>query len=80
MSDLYKMNFKTDMSEKEYLRDSNYSTEPGLESDVLAEQAKINSADAIVFIYPVFGLKLPLNLWDGLTVSGRMVSLMVIKL
>ena len=28
MSDLYKMNFKTDMSEKEYLRDSNYSTEP----------------------------------------------------
>ena len=31
MSDLYKMNFKTDMSEKEYLRDSNYSTEPGLE-------------------------------------------------
>ena len=45
---------KTDMSEKEYLRDSNYSTEPGLESDVLAEQTKINSADAIVFIYPVF--------------------------
>ena len=34
MSDLYKMNFKTDMSEKEYLRDSNYSTEPGLESDL----------------------------------------------
>ena len=53
MSDLYKMNFKTDMSEKEYLRDSNYSTEPGLESDVLAEQTKINSADAIVFIYRV---------------------------
>ncbi len=62
MSDLYKMNFKTDMSEKEYLRDSNYSTEPGLESDVLAEQAKINSADAIVFIYPVFWTEAPAKL------------------
>ena len=59
MSDLYKMNFKTDMSEKEYLRDSNYSTEPGLESDVLAEQTKINSADAIVFIYPIFWTEAP---------------------
>ena len=54
--------FKTDMSEKEYLRDSNYSTEPGLESDVLAEQAKINSADAIVFIYPVFWTEAPAKL------------------
>ena len=62
MSDLYKMNFKTDMSEKEYLRDSNYSTEPGLESDVLAEQTKINSADAIVFIYPVFWTEAPAKL------------------
>ena len=42
--------------------DSNYSTEPGLESDVLAEQAKINSADAIVFIYPVFWTEAPAKL------------------
>ena len=47
MSDLYK---------------SNYSTEPGLESDVLAEQTKINSADAIVFIYPVFWTEAPAKL------------------
>lgn len=40
ISDLYKMNFKTDMSEKEYLRDSNYRETPELEEDVLAEQKK----------------------------------------
>jgi NAD(P)H dehydrogenase (quinone) len=56
------MNFRTDMSEKEYLRDSNYSTEPSLESDVLVEQEKINSADAIAFIYPVFWTEAPAKL------------------
>lgn len=62
LSDLYQMDFKTDMSEKEYLRDSNYSTEPCLEADVLAEQAKINAADAIIFIYPVFWTEAPAKL------------------
>lgn len=62
ISDLYKMNFKTDMSEKEYLRDANYRTEPALADDVLAEQRKINSADAIVFIYPVFWTEAPAKL------------------
>ena len=36
------MYFKSDMSEKEYLRDSNYRDTPDLEKDVLAEQKKIN--------------------------------------
>ena len=62
LSDLYKMNFKTDMSEKEYLRDSNYTTEPKLEDDVLSEQTKVNSSDAIVFIYPVFWTEAPAKL------------------
>lgn len=62
ISDLYKMDFKTDMSEKEYLRDANYRTEPALADDVLAEQRKINSADAIVFIYPVFWTEAPAKL------------------
>ena len=39
ISDLYKMNFRTDMSEKEYLRDSNYSTEPGLSYAFLVPSA-----------------------------------------
>ena len=46
LSDLYKMNFKKDMSEKEYLRDSNNRTTPS----------------AIVFIYPVFWTEAPAKL------------------
>ena len=62
LSDLYKMNFKADMSEKEYLRDANYSDTPDIAEDVLAEHEKINSADAIVFIYPVFWTEAPAKL------------------
>lgn len=62
LSDLYKMNFKSDMTEDEYLRDAYYRDTPTLADDVLAEQAKINSADAIVFIYPVFWTEAPAKL------------------
>ena len=62
LSDLYKMNFKTDMSEKEYLRDANYRKTPDVAKDVAAEQSKINSSDAIVFIYPVFWTEAPAKL------------------
>ena len=62
LSDLYRMGFRTDMSENEYLRDSNYTTSPQLADDVLAEQAKINAADAIAFIYPVFWTEAPAKL------------------
>ena len=62
LSDLYKMDFKTDMTEKEYLRDANYNEAPALAPDVLAEQEKINSSDAIVFIYPVFSTEAPAKL------------------
>lgn len=62
LSDLYRMDFKTDMTEKEYLRDACYRNTPDLADDVLAEQAKINSSDAIVFIYPVFWSEAPAKL------------------
>ena len=62
LSDLYAMDFRTDMSEQEYLRDANYTTEPPLAADVLAEQAKINGADALAFIYPVFWTEAPAKL------------------
>ena len=62
LSDLYKMNFQTDITEKEYLRDSNYRDTPDLACDVLEEQEKINSSDAIVFIYPVFWTEAPAKL------------------
>lgn len=62
LSDLYKMDFKTDMSEEEYLRDAYYRTSPDVAEDVLAEQEKINSSDAIVFIYPIFWMEAPAKL------------------
>ena len=62
LSDLYAMGFRTDMSEQEYLRDANYTTELPLAADVLAEQAKVNSADAVAFIYPVFWTEAPAKL------------------
>ena len=62
MSDLYKMNFDPVMTEEEYLRDANYRDTPDIASDVLAEQEKINSADAIAFIYPVFWTEAPARL------------------
>ena len=62
MSDLYAMDFKADMTEQQYLRDANYQTTLFTESDVLAEHEKINSADAIAFIYPVFWTEAPAKL------------------
>ena len=62
ISDLYKMNFRTDMSETEYLRDANYNDNLPLSEDVVNEQEKINSSDAIVFIYPVFWTEAPAKL------------------
>ena len=62
LSDLYKMDFKADMTEAEYLRDANYRNAPDVAEDVLAEQEKINQSDAIVFIYPVFWTEAPAKL------------------
>ncbi|AEF81294.1 NAD(P)H-dependent oxidoreductase [Leadbettera azotonutricia] len=62
LSDLYKMNFKTDMNEAEYLREAFYSLDTPVPDDVLAEQNKINASDAIVFIYPVFWSDVPAKL------------------
>ena len=62
LSDLYEMNFVTDMSEKEYRREAFYRLDFPLPADVKAEHEKINSSDAIVFIYPVFWSEAPAKL------------------
>jgi len=62
MSDLYRMNFKTDMSEAEYLREGYYRKGEPIPADVIAEQEKINSCDAIVFISPLFWSDAPAKL------------------
>jgi len=62
VSDLYKMNFRTDMSEEEYRREAFYRRDLPVPEDVFAEQEKINSSDAIAFVYPVFWSEAPAKL------------------
>jgi len=62
LSDLYGMNFITDMSEAEYLREAYYQNDIPVPADAAAEHEKINSSDAIVFIFPLFWSDAPAKL------------------
>lgn len=62
ISDLYAMNFKSDMSEEEYEREGFTKTELPISKDVLAEHAKIEKADCIIFLYPVWWSDCPAKL------------------
>lgn len=62
ISDLYAMDFRTDISEDEYFRETNLRNDLPLPADVLVEHEKINSSDAIVFIYPLFWVDVPAKL------------------
>jgi NAD(P)H dehydrogenase (quinone) len=62
ISDLYAMNFASDMSEEEYRREAYYRREVPVPPDVKAEHEKINAADALVFIHPVFWTDAPAKL------------------
>ena len=62
VSDLYRMNFNETLSENEYLREGFYDDRLTIPEDVLAEQKKINEADMITFIYPVFWTEAPAKL------------------
>ena len=54
LSDLYRMNFITDMSEAEYQREAYYQKDTPVPHDVICEQEKVNSSDAIAFVFPLF--------------------------
>ncbi len=55
ISDLYDMNFESAMSESEYLFDRvGECGDFRLSGDVAKEQVKIQSSDAVAFIFPVF--------------------------
>lgn len=62
VSDLYAMNFQSDMSESEYEREGFAKTELPVSKDVLAEHAKIEKADGIIFLYPVWWSDCPAKL------------------
>lgn len=61
ISDLYAMNFKSDISEEEYLRENN-NVQTFLAEDVRSEQFKINNADILTFIFPLFWMDAPSKL------------------
>jgi len=62
ISDLYASNFASDMSEEEYEREGFGKTQLPIPEDVLAEQEKIEKADCIIFLYPVWWSDCPAKL------------------
>lgn len=62
VSDLYEMGFAADMTEAEYLKETFYRSTLPVAEDVRLEQEKIQSCDAIAWIYPVFWTEAPAKL------------------
>ena len=61
-ADLYEMDFKTDMDRDEYLRETGLDPDAPVPDDVRAEHEKIERADALAFIYPVWWSDCPAKL------------------
>lgn len=62
VSDLYAINFQSDMDEMEYQREGFANTELPISKDVLEEHKKIEKADGIIFLYPVWWSDCPAKL------------------
>ncbi len=62
ISDLYRMGFQTDMDPAQYQREVGLDPAAPVPDDVKAEQEKINQADALAFIYPVWWSDCPAKL------------------
>jgi NAD(P)H dehydrogenase (quinone) len=61
ISDLYEDGFISDISEEEYLCEANY-TQSYIAEEVLEEQRRINDADILTFIFPLFWMDAPSKL------------------
>ena len=62
IGDLYQMNFKSDMDLQQYTRETGTDPDAPLPADVMQEHAKLNAADALVIIYPVWWSDCPAKL------------------
>ena len=62
IGDLYEMGFQSEMDEAQYLRETSGTHDLPVPADVEIEQAKINRADGLVFIYPVWWSDCPAKL------------------
>lgn len=62
VSDLYAENFQSEMTEQEYQREGFAKTDLPIQDDVIAEHKKIENADGIIFLYPVWWSDCPAKL------------------
>lgn len=62
IGDLYEMNFKSDMDLAQYIRETGMDPDAPVPEDVRLEQSKIDQADALAFIYPVWWSDCPAKL------------------
>ncbi len=62
IGNLYEMGFKTDMDAEQYEREVGANPDAPVPDDVQIEQGKINHADALAFIYPVWWSDCPAKL------------------
>ncbi len=62
VSDLYEMGFSSEMDIEQYEREVGLEPTAAVPPDVKVEQEKINSADALAFIYPVWWSDCPAKL------------------
>jgi NAD(P)H dehydrogenase (quinone) len=62
VSDLYAMGFQSDMTEQEYAREGFSRIDLPVADDVQKEHAKIDRADCIIFLYPIWWSDCPAKL------------------
>lgn len=62
LADLYEMEFQTDMDLSQYERETGMNPDAPVPEDVKEEQERIDKADALVFVYPVWWSDCPAKL------------------
>jgi len=62
IADLYEMGFQSEMDETQYFRETSGSPNLPVPGDVETEQAKINRAGGLAFVYPVWWSDCPAKL------------------
>jgi len=62
ISDLYEIGFQAELTESEYRREGLFNLDLEISPDVRIEQEKIEKADCIIFLYPVWWSDCPAKL------------------
>jgi NAD(P)H dehydrogenase (quinone) len=73
IGDLYRMNFESEMDLEQYHREVGLDPLAQVPDDVRVEQEKINRADALAFIYPVWWSDCPAKLEAPLKADCRII-------